>query len=391
MDIDPDVTKLKDPRVQQLLRGQGSVELISRTLNYPDWLVVDKDKLTAVPQYQYATMVPTKMLVLSQQLLNEYLSDTQLISQLPAQVQARLRKIKEALDICPVCKRQSYKKQVKQLLSPYIKQQDTQTVVQVQYPDTSVQFKPVFNEMTAPIRQSIPRHACYDCIQKHIGQASVTAMQAQLGYPQHIMLCYGHLAEAIQECPEDAVQLKALLTLCLGVSKLTGHGFVPLRALYASVQQHRHADQGSGAVIPNQQDVRYTLQHNITTQLIQRLSESDRCRLYYSIKSFVHICKRLKQLDSSDSHEYSAARGNWLGLLACVAELLSAYSIQSANAIRNIRLLFYAAPQLICDVPQYNLCDVMELLLPYMSRQQVQSTPHASSAQDVVCVPETEI
>lgn len=65
MDIDPDVTKLKDPRVQQLLRGQGSVELISRTLNYPDWLVVDKDKLTAIPQYQYATMVPTKMLVLS--------------------------------------------------------------------------------------------------------------------------------------------------------------------------------------------------------------------------------------------------------------------------------------------------------------------------------------
>lgn len=60
------------------------------------------------------------------------------------------------------------------------------------------------------------------------------------------------------------MQLKALLTLCLGISKMTGHGFVPLRVLYASVQEHRSADQGSVALTPNEQDGRYSLEHGIT-------------------------------------------------------------------------------------------------------------------------------
>ena len=44
------------------------------------------------------------------------------------------------------------------------------------------------------------REPCLDCVIKHLGQAFVTNIECNLGYPDHILLVIGHLAEASEEC-----------------------------------------------------------------------------------------------------------------------------------------------------------------------------------------------
>jgi len=44
------------------------------------------------------------------------------------------------------------------------------------------------------------REPCLDCTIKHLGQAFVTNIEYCLGYPEHILLTIGHLAEASEEC-----------------------------------------------------------------------------------------------------------------------------------------------------------------------------------------------
>lgn len=363
MHIDPKVLGLKDPRIQQLMSGVGSVQLLARTLGTPDWLLVtENDTITAMPQYQFATLVPVSdNTSISQQQLQDILADPDRLSQLSAQDRQELASIRKALDTCPVCKRDHYRYKVKQLLDKYNPVSDTPVSCASQYPQTSRQLPFVSEPVLHPVVQSIPRKACYDCIEKHVGQAYITGMEARMGYPSHIMLCYGHLAQAIQECPPDAARLRALLTLCLGVSKITGEGFVPLDQLYAVTQYYRNADQGSIATVANQQDYTYSLEHNIDRQLLSQMCPSDIDRLYTLLCVLSRCCTEV-QNQSTNQH----AVQQWVGTMANIAQLLAGYSLQAANAVRNIRLLFHATPNLMCQVPEYNLTSIKELLLQFL-------------------------
>jgi hypothetical protein len=57
------------------------------------------------------------------------------------------------------------------------------------------------------------RESCFDCVRKHLGQASVLLDEVHLGYPHHRWLCVGHLAEAESEIlnvhPEFAAKIRA--------------------------------------------------------------------------------------------------------------------------------------------------------------------------------------
>jgi hypothetical protein len=46
------------------------------------------------------------------------------------------------------------------------------------------------------------RETCLMCVSKHIAQAIVLVIEAQLGYQLHLWLAVGHLAEAESECIE---------------------------------------------------------------------------------------------------------------------------------------------------------------------------------------------
>lgn len=374
MDLDPNlISNIKDPRIHSLLHGVGSVQLLSRTLHQPDWLVAADDKLTAIPQYQYATLIPAQVHTVSDVELDAIVYNNQLYTNISDQDKAQLDRIKKALDTCPVCKRGHYRKLVYDILYKYTGKHELNSDIASDYPEVKVQLTPVFTDATKPYVERYPRHACYDCIQKHVGQAYITAMQARMGYAQHIMLCYGHLAQAIQECPKDAIQLKALLTLCLGVSKLTRQGFVPLHLIYPAIKEARSADQGSVATVQNQQDSGYSLEHNITAELIHELTDKDLDLLYSGINLFCTYCDALRL--ESQQLQRQALRVRWIGVLGNIAQIIAAYSLSSANAIRNIRLMFYAAPELIVQVPQYNMLDVRALLEQQQMSRAVSKEP----------------
>lgn len=56
------------------------------------------------------------------------------------------------------------------------------------------------------------RSSCPDCVRKHIAQAIILLAEARLGYPDHVWLAMGHLAEAEAEVvgsfPEIATYIR---------------------------------------------------------------------------------------------------------------------------------------------------------------------------------------
>ena len=51
------------------------------------------------------------------------------------------------------------------------------------------------------------REHCWECVMKHIAQACILEGEARLGYPVHMWLAMGHLAEAEAECPCEETAL----------------------------------------------------------------------------------------------------------------------------------------------------------------------------------------
>jgi len=56
------------------------------------------------------------------------------------------------------------------------------------------------------------RKYCLDCVIKHLAQAFVLQMEVAMGYSDHLLLVFGHLAEASEECfgvsPELAEEIR---------------------------------------------------------------------------------------------------------------------------------------------------------------------------------------
>lgn len=55
------------------------------------------------------------------------------------------------------------------------------------------------------------RPTCLYCARKHLGQACVLLAEAHQGYPEHLWLAIGHMAEAGDELAQDHPQLASLI------------------------------------------------------------------------------------------------------------------------------------------------------------------------------------
>lgn len=59
--------------------------------------------------------------------------------------------------------------------------------------------------LTIPAKEVVraliaPRPPCIECVRKHIAQAIILLGESEMGYPEHLWLAVGHLAEASEEC-----------------------------------------------------------------------------------------------------------------------------------------------------------------------------------------------
>lgn len=89
------------------------------------------------------------------------------------------------------------------------------------------------------------RKYCLDCVIKHLSQAAVLQTESSLGYPDHIFLAIGHLAEATEECngasQELADEIRQYRLMLMSDSKTE----IPYYELYHKVKQ-LIVDKGCG-------------------------------------------------------------------------------------------------------------------------------------------------
>lgn len=341
--LDPAVSHINDPRIQLLTKGRISMQKFLNMLRRPDWLVLDGNIVRLIPRYQYITMVRLQNASTIPQHVVLQVMQGNYDHAFPPQVLTQLHTIRKNSEKCSACALKRYKNTIRQLISLYIPEHSGTALLdggELQYPAYGAGLPAVFTQDTRPIRYSLNRAPCFDCIQKHIGQAYITAKQAALGYPQHMMLCYGHLAQAIQQCPQYAQDLKASLTLCLGKTQQQGHLFLPLMALYNLIQLHRtYGTQSDVALRPNEPDPGFSI----------NIIDSDISNIPYN------ICQQLIQaFDNADKYAIAYRQGSgdrdtlctlWRGQLARISEILLQYDQVNANIIRNIRIMFSASPQ----------------------------------------------
>ena len=89
------------------------------------------------------------------------------------------------------------------------------------------------------------RKYCLSCVIKHLGQAMVTQIESENGYPEHELLTIGHLVEASEECygisQELAEEIRQHRLLYMKDNKYD----VPYFELYNKVKTLIH-DKGCG-------------------------------------------------------------------------------------------------------------------------------------------------
>ena len=81
------------------------------------------------------------------------------------------------------------------------------------------------------------RKYCLDCTIKHLSQAYITQIEANMGYPEHALLTIGHLSEAAEECmaiaPELANEIRQYRLLIMEDIKVE----IPYFLLYNKVKE----------------------------------------------------------------------------------------------------------------------------------------------------------
>lgn len=338
-------TLRKDPRVASFLQCKVGANGLARQVDpNGDYIMLVDDVLYALPQYQYNALKRLQLpKLLSDALFNSIMQGqhNQLFSEQQLQ---RLQQIKMQYKHCTNCSRKKFRKQVTSMLGDNINKvmPPSSSLQYRSYPDIGQhQLPAVLHQSIHYPKAAIPRQPCFQCVQKHIGQAYIAGMQAQLGYPQHIMLVYGHLAQAIQQCPSQAEALKHMLILCLGVSRQQGKAFVPLTSLYACIKlyESKSSAQLQLAKQPNKLDQNYAIDLQLIQPAIQKLPSQALSLLYL----------KLLQLDTiqlqQTSTQYAQDRLRWIGAMASIAQLLLSVDSTAANIVRNLRILFAAAPQ----------------------------------------------
>jgi hypothetical protein len=81
------------------------------------------------------------------------------------------------------------------------------------------------------------RKYCLDCVIKHISQAFVLQIESEMGYPDHILLAIGHLAEASEECRGASQELADEIRQYRLVLMADPSSEIPYYELYNKVKQ----------------------------------------------------------------------------------------------------------------------------------------------------------
>jgi len=362
MKLHPDVYKLQDPRIDAILHGRLSIESFARTIRPNDPLVLIEDTIYALSENEFYSTRSVRRITDEYEKAFDYVLNMQDLSMMTAEEQQLIAKIKKELPTCPVCKYKRYRHAIYRLARHYklpVPLEDKSIIEPVKYPAVKATIASTVTGMLDHLYE-VPapdRKPCIDCVEKHVAQAYILAQESEMGYPEHRVLMCGHLAEAIDEAPNDIPELKFTLQTCLAETMKTDKAFMPLYpilALIKMIRQHINqdpVDDDSRIEAPPVTDT-IDLVPEIREE-IKNMSDEVRLKVYGTA---VEIRNSILEYKLSKKEE---PRIRYEGLVANLAEAVVNVAPLFANMLRNRRLLFVADPALAVDAG-YNFEDIME-------------------------------
>lgn len=364
MKLHPECYKIKDPRIAAVLAGRMSLQAFAMSIRGDDPFVLIKDVIYALsPDEFYSTRSVRRIYDEFEQTFRHVLSLKDL-SFMSKPDQDFVEKVRRELPTCPSCKYKRYRQAIHRLAKHYklpIEYRFEGIIDTVKYPDTTADVRPVVTELLDHM-YDLPkqdRKPCIDCVEKHVAQAYILAQESDMGYPEHRVLMCGHLAEAIDEAPNDIPELKYTLQTCMSQTMQTGQAFLPLYPILAFIRMVRErinqepVDSDMREEAPMVTDT-IDLVPEIQEEL-DNLPENLRMKVW---GDSVSIRNSILEYKVSKKEE---PRIRFEGLVANLAEAVVGVAPLFANMLRNRRLLFVADPRMAIDAG-YNFDDIIEIV-----------------------------
>ena len=364
MKLHPECYKIKDPRIDAVRVGRMSLQAFSLTLRSDDPFIIINDTIYALSKDEFYSTRSVKRIYDEYEQTFKHVLSMKDLSFMEPQDRDFVEKVRKELPTCPVCKYKRYRSAIHRLAKHYkiaIEYKFDGLIENVKYPATVGEVQPVITTLLDHL-YDLPkqdRKPCIDCVEKHVAQAYILAQESEMGYPEHRVLMCGHLAEAIDEAPNDIPELKYTLQSCMSITMQTGKAFLPLYPLLALIkmvrdrinQQPVDDDMRTEApMVTDTIDVTPDIQEELRT-----LSDSLRDKVWGScidIRNSILEYKVYKKEEPRIRYE---------GLVANLAEAVLAEAPLFANMLRNRRLMFVADPALAIDAG-YDFEDIISLV-----------------------------
>ena len=366
--IDAEVFKLTGHRLVGLLSsGQLSSERFVRMLTPKDPLVLIDNTVYALTPAEFYSLQRNMVYKPLSKTAFQYLLDHIENFSLPEAQKIYLREVKEKLPGCPSCEYKRYRNGVSNIMHKFSLHLPKELLENEKielpysdavYPETSDAVIDKVGDKLLDLYHSvvIERPSCLDCVEKHIMQARILANESLMGYPEHLALACGHLEEALSELPKKADILRQTLQFCLAKTNYEKRPFIPTGLLLPLLgllrAQGDFTDNSAKTLVP---EVPATLELDCTAEMVSELKELD-----YRNKDLLK--RRLIQADMMAKHTIQQNyRELWEGMVAAAAESIAELAPKTANMLRNRRLMFVGAPELLAD-SGYAMDDVVSAL-----------------------------
>lgn len=367
--VDREVFKIKDPRVAALSSARLPVQQFIHTIKPGDWFIFFNKTVYALTEEEYYAAQRLNEV----QLLTKEQFEKALELQSYTQADAKqVQYIKAHKANCSKCQYNAYKNKLLKIINKY-----PQTIKELGL-EWQLDQIPDYPQTTAPIATKVSRvfpkffqveayqrNACLDCVEKHISQAFQKGTQTLQGYPEHIKFAVTNLEEAFEECPKDCQELRDLIMFSIGKTKKDKKIFVPIRNFWYLIQLARAQTKAPQALDQNEPDESFDIVFSPEMlSTLTLLSPNDRAQALVQVEKLLRV-------------EYSAAddtqKALYQGAMANLAQFLSPFCPEISNVLRNRRLMFKFAPELVQNT-EYDCKDLKEALIhPVKVQEKVSS------------------
>ena len=356
-----DVYKVQDPRIKRILTGGMSLETFVATIGPNDPFVLVHDTVYVMTEQEYYStraVYPTHKLMDHMFTHIVKMTDLSIFSE---EDRKKIEHVKEVYPTCPVCQHRKYRKMLYEIGLKYNLQSELKDCLEIMdkiplYPEVKGEIRPNLTALLPDLHAVPPikRKGCIACVEKHLSQAYILAGETVMGYPEHLVLVVGHLNEAISELPDEAFMMKQTLEFCAAKTVEKGVPFVPLWMILSQLLWVRRSMEP----VETADEPIYDIGLDFTPEVENEYDIIDP----FMRKDFI---QRLEEIDKV-VQEYKkkpteGGRFRFSGLMASTAELVSFVAPKLANMLRDRRLAFVAAPDLM-DEAGYGIQELLKQL-----------------------------